>query len=71
MGKTVEPRSAGKRSLGSELVNVGTTDHSDIIETTSEIQTRRLRARFDFSPSLASAVAALVYPQIDSWQGRL
>lgn len=34
-----------------------------------EIQTNRVLSRVAVSHSVASAIAALAYPQIDSWRG--
>ena len=43
-------------------------DTTEIASHPSQVQIARLQKRFDFSPSVAAAVAALAYPQVDSWQ---
>ena len=61
--------SAGRRT-GAPGSVVFAGDTSEISPNPSEIQIRRLRARFDFSPSVAATIAALAFPQVDSWRGR-
>lgn len=67
MRKTGEARSAGKRSLASGIVAVGTADLPEVPATAQEIQTARLRARYDFSPALAAVIAAHAYGVADRW----
>lgn len=64
--KTVEGRSAGQRSRPSEDV-ARQTDASEVALSPLEIQTARLRARYDFSPSLAAVIAAHAYSVADRW----
>ena len=42
-------------------------DISEVALTPLEIQTSRLRARYDFSPSLAAVIAAHAYGVADRW----
>ena len=63
----VEGRSAGKRSRPSECLS-RQIDHSKIALSPFEIQTARLRARYDFSPSLAAVIAELAFASSDSWR---
>ena len=70
MLRNEESRGAGRRTRLPGNV-ASQADTPEIAPDAHEIQTARLRARYDFSPSLASAVAALIYPQVDSWQGRI
>lgn len=65
--KTVEGRSAGKRSRPSDVVS-RQIDTSEIALSPPEIQTARLRKRYDFSPSLAAAIAELAFASSDSWR---
>ena len=62
MVKTVEPRSACRRSLGSELVIVETADRSEVADAALKIHCMRLQERFGLPPATASAIAALAYP---------
>ncbi|WP_267427358.1 hypothetical protein [Methylobacterium sp. GC_Met_2] len=56
-------------TAGASGKNVGyQRDIPEIASTPSQVQIARLQKRFDFSPSVAAAVASLAYPQIDSWQ---
>lgn len=43
-------------------------DTPEVALTPLEIQTARLRARYDFSPSLAAAIAELAFPSSASWR---
>lgn len=62
MMKTVEPRSAARRSLGSELVIVETADRSEISDSALKIHCMRLQERFGLLPATAGAIATLAYP---------
>jgi len=42
-------------------------DHHEVALSPLEIQTARLRARYDFSPALAAVVAAHAYGVADRW----
>jgi hypothetical protein len=42
-------------------------DISEIAPTPLEIQTARLRARYDFSPALAAVIAAHAFGVADRW----
>ncbi len=67
MSELKEPRSAARRSLGSGFV-ARQTDAPEYAISAHEIQAARLRARFDFSPSVAATIAALAFPQADTWR---
>jgi hypothetical protein len=67
MRKAVEARSAGKRSLASGIVAVGTADLPEVAAAAHEIQTARLRARYDFSPAVAAVIASHAYAVADRW----
>ena len=67
MRKTGEARSACKRSLASGIVAVGTADHPEVPVTAHEIQSARLRARYNLSPALAAVIAAYAYGVADRW----
>lgn len=43
-------------------------DISEVTPTPLEIQTARLRARFDFSPAVAAVLAELAFPTLDTWR---
>ena len=64
--KKVEGRSAGQRSRPSECLS-HQIDHSELALAPLEIQTARLRAQYDFSPSLAAVIAAHAYGVADRW----
>ncbi|SDA25070.1 hypothetical protein SAMN02799622_03546 [Methylobacterium sp. UNC378MF] len=61
-----EARTALASRRASEF-SVG-TDGSEIAPTPLEIQTARIRARYDFSPSLAAAIAELAFTSSGSWR---
>jgi hypothetical protein len=65
--KSIEGRSAARRSRPSEDV-ARQTDPSELALSPLQIQTARLRARYDFSPSLAVAIAELAFASTDSWR---
>lgn len=60
---------AARRS-GSPKGVVFAADTSEIAPTPAEIQIARLQARFDFSPSVAAAVAALAFNVPETWSAR-
>lgn len=64
--KKGEARTALASRRASEF-SVG-TDGSEIAPTPLEIQTARLRARFDFSPAVAAVLAELAFPSLDTWR---
>lgn len=43
-------------------------DTPEVALTTLEIQAARLRARFDFSPAVAAAIAELAFASPESWR---
>lgn len=43
-------------------------DTSEVSPSPLEIQTARLRARFDFSPAVAAVIAELAFAPSDSWR---
>lgn len=44
------------------------SDGSEIAPTPLEIQTARLRARYDFSPAVAAVIAELAFASSPSWR---
>ena len=62
--KTVEGRSAGKRSRPSGDV-YRQIDTSEIQHLAPEIQMNRLRHRFGLSPAHAAVVASLAFPGVE------
>ncbi|KMO21623.1 hypothetical protein SQ03_02845 [Methylobacterium platani JCM 14648] len=60
MAMNVEARAAVARRRASEDVCLG-ADISEVAQIASQIQIRRLLARFDFSPERALAVAELAF----------
>jgi hypothetical protein len=60
-----EARAAVARRRASEM-SVG-LDLSEIAPTPLEIQTARLRARFDVSPAVAAVIAAHAFGVVDRW----
>lgn len=60
-----EARTALASRRASEF-SVG-TDNSEIAPTLLEIQTARLRARYDFSPAVAAVIASHAYAVADRW----
>jgi hypothetical protein len=60
-----EARTALASRRASEF-SVG-TDGSEIAPTPLEIQTARLRTRYDFSPAVAAVIATHAYGVADRW----
>jgi len=61
---------AGANGEGSGKSVCLAADTFQIASTPAQVQIARLQKRFDFSPSVAAAVAALAYPQADTWGAR-
>jgi hypothetical protein len=66
MRKTVEARSAGKRSLASGIVAVGTADFPEVSATAQEIRATYLRTRHRCRPSLVSTYRELAFNRAES-----
>lgn len=65
----VKTPGAGRRTGAFGNSVVFAADATEIAPTPEQVQIARLRKQFDFSPALAGVVAALAYPQVDSWRG--
>lgn len=62
-----EARAAVARRRASECLS-RQNDSSEVASSPLEIQTSRLRARYDFSPAVAAVIAELAFPAVDNWR---